>query len=343
MSIPQFKFIPTAIGSLPHKDPDVACKLILKNIPEIPFWPQLTRHSFYEGMVTQFSEGLPGIVIDATNKKVYMETKKAKEELEPFYEQFIKQNLDYFAITPDYARGLYKMLELVKKQASVKYLKGQITGPITFGLTLMDETGQTVIHNEVFADIVVKCLIMKALWQIKQIKQIGLKPIIFMDEPFLMQYGSAYLPINRLTIDKNLTEVINALHKENALVGIHCCGNTDWGVLLELPIDILSFDAFGFMDKIILYPNELNKFIQRGGIIAWGLIPSTELNNTVSVKELTNHLHKGIETLVKKGIDKTQLLNQSLLTPACGLGGLSELEADKRLNLLNDLVLFLHS
>jgi len=344
--MPQFKFLTTAIGSLPHKDVNTACELILKSLPEIPFWPQLPKYSFYEGMVTQFSEGLPGIVINAANKKVYLESKSAKEGLEPFYEQFIKQNLDYFAITPGYAVGLYKMLELIKEKAkqqeSIKYLKGQITGPITFGLTLTDETGQAVIHNEIFVDIILKCLLMKALWQVKQIKQIRLKPIIFLDEPFLMQYGSAYLPVNRPVIDKNLTELINALHKEDTLVGIHCCGNTDWGMLLELPIDILSFDAFGFMDKLALYPAELNKFILRGGIIAWGLIPSTEINKPVTAKELITHLHKGIDTLVKKGVDKTRLLNQALLTPACGLGGLSESEAEKRAALLKDTALLLH-
>lgn len=331
----EFNFSATAIGSLPHTEPQDACRLILDKFPLLPFWPQLPKRSFYEGMVTQFSSGLPGIIIDESNKKICMETKRCQEGLESFYEQIIRQNLDYFAISPAYASGLHKMLGLVEKERKdIKYLKGHITGPITFGLALTDENGQAIIHNEIFSDVVIKCLLMKALWQVREIRKLDLEPIIFLDEPSLMQYGSAYLPVNRPTVENCLAEILNALQKEKALTGIHCCGNTDWGILMGLPVDIISFDAYGFMDKFILYHNELNDFIQRGGIIAWGLIPSSEIKESINAEKLIVHLQKGIRILIKKGLDKKRLLTQSLLTPSCGLGALSKSEAEKRIDLL---------
>lgn len=341
----QFNFTITGIGSLPYKNTQTACETVINSFkPGLPFWPQLPKRSFYEGMVTQFSQGIPGIKIDASARKIWLDTNEVGRGLTSFYDNIIKNNLDYFAITPEYAPGLYQIVsphplpsrwtsgEALNKS---QYLKGQITGPVTFGLTLTDENGQAVIHNETWRDMVVKSLLMKARYQVRMIKQAELLPVIFIDEPSMMQYGSAYLPVNQSVVETTLTEIINALRKEDVLVGIHCCGNTDWGLLLNLPIDIISFDAYGFMDKFILYPSDINKFIKRGGIIAWGLIPSVELSGLPRSERLVNHLQGGITALTKKGLDRTRLVAQSLLTPSCGLGALSEEEVAGRLNLLS--------
>lgn len=331
-----FKFLATCIGSLPHKAPEEAGQLVLQNLPEIPFWPQLSKRHFYEGMIPQFSQALPGVVIDPTNKKIHVDTAKALAGLEDFYSHFLQNNLGYFALTEEYASGFHQMLRLLQGK-QVKYLKGQITGPITFGTALLDEQGKPIIHNEALADAVVKLLTMKGLWQVGQFKKAGYKSIIFIDEPSLMGYGSAYVPLTREIVLKQLGEIIDALHKADVLVGIHCCGNTDWAMLLETRIDILSFDAYGYLDKLALYPDDLNKFLRRGGVIAWGMVPSMKLEQLPSIEDLIKQLKEGMERLVKKGIERQTLVNQFLLTPSCGLGTLTSDEAETRLHLLRDL------
>ncbi|MEK7449714.1 MAG: hypothetical protein AAB019_09565 [Planctomycetota bacterium] len=366
----KFNFTPTGIGSLPHQDPVKACELILKNLPGIPFWPQLPQRDFKEGMATQFSEGLPGLSTDREKKKIYFDTanKNSPEELANFYQHYLNKNLDYFAISPDYVPGLYKMLDLLKmdKNRPAIFIKGQITGPITWGLAVTDETGQAIIHNEIIADVMVKNLAMKALWQINLFANTlnlsvspprfawrgrgggsvppgrGGKPIIFIDEPSLMGYGSAYSPLTSEMVTKYLGEIIETIHPTGSLVGIHCCGNTDWSLLLELPVDIISFDAYGFMDKFLLYADDIKKFINRGGVIAWGIVPVTLEDRRVEetfrspefITDLTKRIYIAIDTLVKKGIDKERILNQSLLTPSCGMGMRTEAEAEKLLSIL---------
>lgn len=338
----QFNFTITGIGSLPYKNSQTACETVINTFKhDMPFWPQLPKQSFYEGMVTQFSQGIPGIKIDASARKIWLDTKQSSKGLTSFYDNILKNNLDYFAITSEYAPGLYQILSLIGEKGH--YLKGQITGPVTFGLTLTDENGQAVIHNETLRDMVVKTLLMKALYQVRMIKNAELLPVIFIDEPSMMQYGSAYLPVNQSVVETTLTEIINALHKEDVLVGIHCCGNTDWGLLLNLPIDVISFDAYSFMDKFILYHSDINRFLQRDGLIAWGLIPSVDLSELPRPDELVNHLQSGITALTNKGIDSTQVVAQSLLTPSCGLGSLPEEEAIRRLTLLKEVSILLRN
>jgi hypothetical protein len=67
----EFGCLPTAIGSMPHTNPDEACSIIMKYLPDIPFWPQLPGRSPRENMIIQFSEGFPGVVIKGDRIHLY--------------------------------------------------------------------------------------------------------------------------------------------------------------------------------------------------------------------------------------------------------------------------------
>ncbi|MEK7275084.1 MAG: methionine synthase, partial [Candidatus Desantisbacteria bacterium] len=131
-------YLATAIGSFPHQDPNAACRIILENLPEIPVCPQLPRLGFLENMYVQYSEGLPCVNVDIENKKIFFDTSKDMDtELERFYEKYLSNNISTFEISKKYSAGFYAMMEILKKEVSpsVRFIKGQITGPISFGLT----------------------------------------------------------------------------------------------------------------------------------------------------------------------------------------------------------------
>ena len=46
--------------------------------------------------------------------------------------------------------------------------------------------------------------------------------------------------------------MVLALQREGALVGVHCCGNTDWRALMELPVNVLSLDVRLSLDPAAL-------------------------------------------------------------------------------------------
>ena len=77
-------FLTTGIGSMPHKDPERACRLVLETF-DIPFWPQLPRLSFHELMIPQFSEGLPFLKTDEKKERIWIEREDG-EALTQFYE-----------------------------------------------------------------------------------------------------------------------------------------------------------------------------------------------------------------------------------------------------------------
>ena len=332
------KGLATGIGSLPHKDVDAALDLIFKYCPQIPFWPQLPKRDLREGMIAQFTENLPCIKL-TKNSLVFNAANKDKE-LETFYEHIIAKDIDYFKISTDYALGLHEFYNRLTHSGlkGVEFIKCQITGPFTFAASLKDEKGVALLHDSVFMEVITKGLIMKALWQIKLFKQFGKKIIIFMDEPYLSCFGSAYTPINKEDVVKGLSELTEGIKSEDVFPGVHCCGNTDWSIFTDIKtIDIINFDAFGFLDKFILYAANLKEFLENKGIFCWGIVPTQDFTGKETQEILLNKVKQGISELVKKGLDKDLITENLLLSPSCGLGTLDEQKPNAIFKLLAEI------
>jgi len=331
----------TAIGSLPHDDPTIACDVVLKSIPEIPIWPQLPRTNFREGMEIQYSEGLPCVALDEEKQRMYFDTRgDITTELEKFYENYMAENLDYFQISPAFSRGLYEMEKKLKEKdlASLQYFKSQVTGPLTTGLGRVDENKKSIYYNEVFRDVIVKGMEMKARWLLRKFSFLGCDQICFIDEPILSAFGSStYVSVQRSDVVKHLNDVIEAVHKEGALAGIHCCGNTEWTILIDSGVDIISFDAYEFGETISYYPEQVNNFLEKGGALAWGIVPTSEKISEETPETLVEKLRAAIKNLASKGVKESLIWEKCLLTPSCGTGSLSVEISEKIFDSLADV------
>jgi len=325
-------FATTAIGSLPFKDPALAVELNLQYL-DIPCWPQLPKLSFLENMYAQFCEGFPGIVLDIDSKKIYVRGENPEEQ-ERFFQAVLGKDYSYFRITEDYAQGLYLFAEKVKEGEIVK---GQITGPVSFGLSIFQENGKAIFYNEQLREIVIKHLSMKAIWQYRFLKQIAREVVIFIDEPYLSSIGSGFLTISETDIQNSLSEVVNVLKNEGATVGIHCCGNTDWVKLSNLNLDIINYDTFNYPHSLLLHPQVVLSHINRGGYIAWGIVPTSGEIKDVNIEGLMGRMKDVFQKAGSKKIDINLLKEKSLLTPSCGTGTLGEKEALRVYDKLKEL------
>ncbi len=314
---------------MPHTDPKEACSLVARFLPEIPAWPQLPKRSFLENMYAQFSDGFPGVVIEGD--RILMDCAKDLEKrLELLYAAYLENKVEKYSMSPDHAAGLHAFLEV--ELGAPFAVKGQVTGPVTWGLAVTDENRRPVLYDDTLADALAKHLHLKAAWQERELKAISPNTIIFVDEPYMASIGSAFVSITREQVTSLLEEVFSGI---SGLKGIHCCGNTDWSILLSTPLDILSFDAYNYSYTIALYPEEVKAFLERGGVIAWGIVPHDEqdLKGEI-VKSLIDRLEEAIGALNRKGVSFRLLTERCLVTPSCGLGSLSEEAAAWALELL---------
>jgi methionine synthase II (cobalamin-independent) len=331
------KGLATGVGSLPHKDADSALDLIFKSVPQAPFWPQLPKRDLREGMVAQFIENLPciqfaksGLVFNAVNKD---------KELERFYEHIIANDVDYFKISPDYAIGLHEFYKRLEHSdlKGIEFIKLQVTGPFTFAASIKDDMGAALLHDPVFMQVIIKGLIMKALWQIKLFRKFGKKIMLFFDEPYLGCFGSAYTPINRGDVVKGLTEIAEGIKSKDVLVGLHCCGNTDWSIFTDVaPIEMINFDAFSFLDKLVLYAENLKAYLKKGGLLCWGIVPTQEFIGRETAASSIKKIQAGIEALEKKGLDRELVSRNLMISPSCGLGTLDSQKAEQIFGLLQE-------
>ena len=335
----------TAIGSLPHADPAQAVDVIFSSIPQAPIWPQLPKLGLREQMEVQYSEGMPRIVIDETKQRMFFDTSgDYSEDLATFYEAYMaaeeEGNCAAAAISPTFSAGIPALLARLKTESTpLPIVKGQTTGPISFALTIVDENKRAIYYNEEFADVVVKALAMKCRWQIQQFKPYASNIICFIDEPILSAFGSStYVSVQRDDVVAKLNEVVEAIHTEGGLAGIHCCGNTEWSIPIDAGVDIVNFDAYGYGETIALYPEHMKRHIaDNQGALAWGIIPTSTAIREESVDSLTSKFYALVDNLAQKtGLDRGLILEQAFITPSCGTGSMDVADAERVFKLLGE-------
>jgi methionine synthase II (cobalamin-independent) len=269
-------------------------------------------------------------------------------DLLQFYEDFlavsegnIKLDDSRFVLEKATAQGFFTFLEQLKTRATTPVaVKGHITGPFTFCTGIADQDKRAIFYEPQIRDAAVKLLALKARWQAEQLSQFQRPVIIFFDEPGLAGYGSSeFTSISRQEVQQCLEEVFEPVHQVGGLTGVHVCANTDWSLILDSSADIVSFDAYGYFDRFILYPDQIMAFLESGKLLAWGMVPTLvagdlEKETTASLVSQFINKVKQIEAL---GVDSQRLINQSLITPTCGTGTLSVDLAKKVLRITSQI------
>ena len=315
-----------AVGSLPHPDPETTCRLVLGTM-DIPTWPQLPRRSFRENMYVQYSERFPGLI--TAHERIYVDRERHLDpELEELYVAYLMNDLEYATISPDYAAGLYHFLAMDLGQPLA--VKGQVTGPVSWALTVVDQDRRPILYDDVLAEAVGKHLRLKAAWMERELKKQAAETILFVDEPYMSSFGSAYISLDQSQVQTLLEEVFAGIE---GLKGVHCCGNTDWSLLLSTSADILNLDAYEFAEALVLYPDQVSAFLERGGIIAWGIVPASDQVWAETTDSLVERFHQVLGLLTAKGISREDLLEAALITPSCGCGSLEIPTAERVLQL----------
>lgn len=344
-------FYSTGIGSVPHNDVDSIIRFVSKAFKNIPFWPQMSRISRFEDMIIQVGEGLPGLVyndeenrcyIDPTDENFFIELEEFLADYDSIVSEGKTEILDKYAITPKYASAFRPWVEQIKSLNPIA-IKGQTIGPFTYATTLTDLNKKCAYYDDTLREVIEKFLTLKALWQLEQFKKVcpGKHYIISLDEPSMSQYGSsAFLTVQKKDIVASLNAVAEVIHQFGGISLAHCCGNTDWSIITSSKVKMLNFDAYNFSDSITLYPQDIKSFIDRGGLIAWGLIPTLDPNQIeeANLDKVVQLFEKTKQILCNKGVDEFKLLKQSIITPSCGcgIGSVTVEQAEKAMTLTSE-------
>jgi hypothetical protein len=315
----------TAMGIMPHRNVDQALRLALSL--DIPFWPQLPKVSMYEDMYVQTSQNFPGIAIDFDKGRLSFDTSRFERELDAY---FAKMDVpETFALTTQYSAVFRKFLS--RELQDYRAIRGQVTGPVSFGFKVLDENLKPIIYNDEVRTVLFDFIQKKVNIQYRALKGRNPNAFVWLDEPGLGYVFSGLSGYNEQQAKEHYHDFVEGLEGPK---GLHLCAEVNLPYLLELGVEILSFDAYqiGFMPKE--YAGNVAEFIKKGGIISWGIVPTestvlaTQTPGTLA-RILSNYWDVVSEST---GLSLNQIAMQALVAPArCCLSDIGQSSAtDKK-------------
>lgn len=328
----------TAIGSMPHRETEAALKLISQNIRHIPHWPQLPFRSSKEGFTNQYlNPMLNEELLTFKEGKVFFNDSEAgwESKLMRYYEKVLQvqensSGYDTFAFPEEAADGFYSFLKKEAIGPECLVVKGQVSGPLSIGLQITDSQGNPSFYNQQLREITVKTLALNARWQIKKLEQLGYPVMIFVDDPGIYSYGtSSYVGLSRQDVQDSLEDIALSVKEEGGLSGMHSCAGVDWSIPLELSLDVINFDAYDYYTSMLVYLEQLKNFLNNGGMVAWGIVPTSESIEKEDSASLLKLLQERVEDMAAKGVPEQQLKEQMIVSPSCGAGTMSVEQAEK--------------
>ncbi|MFO7697754.1 MAG: methionine synthase [Anaerolineae bacterium] len=328
------RWLPLITGGLPHTDPAAAWKALLTRFPEVPAWPRLPRRSNLENMYTQYSERFPGISLD--NGGILVDRNADLDlGLERLYLAYLEGDLSYGETSAEYASALDSLLkgEVVLPAAPLA-IKGEITGPVSWGLTIVDQERHPILYDEVLEDAVAKHLRLKAAWQEHALSRLCPQTLMVVNEPYMSSYGTASVSLSPTRIVEMFEDVFDGL---SGLKGIQCSGTTDWALLMSTSADLISFDAYDYIESLASVAEDLARFVDRGGLLAWGIVPAGGAARSESVEALVARLESDLDLLAEAGVSRERLVSQAMISPSASLAALSVPLAEHILDLTNDV------
>ena len=316
------------MGIMPHKDVDKALDLALGL--DIPFWPQLPHVSLYEDMYVQTSQNFPGIEINFDKGRLTFRTAKFQESLEDYFTKM--EQTETYALTPEYSVVFQKFLS--KNLERYKAIRGQITGPVSFGFKVLDENLKPIIYNDEVKSMLFDFIRKKVNLQYQELKAKNQNAFVWVDEPGLGYVFSGLSGYNDQQAKEDYYQFVQGIEGPK---GMHLCAEVNLPYLLELGVEILSFDAFqiGFMPKE--YTLCVADFIKKGGVISWGIVPTEFKTLEAQTPEKLASLLSGYWEVVSENTDLSldQIAEQALIAPArCCLVELT-IEAGERSKTVN--------
>jgi hypothetical protein len=301
----------TAMGILPHTNIERALGVALSL--DIPFWPQLPKVSYYEDMYVQALENFPGVTIDSSQQRVFFDLARFYEELPDYFEKADEPGA--FRLTETFSLVYHRFLE--KDLSAYPAIRGQMISPISLGLKIVGEDRKPIIYHDDVRDVLFDFIQKKVNQQYEELRSKHPQAFVWVDDPGLSLIFSAFSGYNESRAKEDFDRFLMGLQGPK---GLHLCAKPDWDFLLKSKLDILSFDSFNCGAVIVNYMS-LKDFLDRGGVISWGIVPTyTELLERETIGSLMDLLEGFWENLVVKGVDRERLLHQSLLAPAtCNL------------------------
>jgi len=311
----------TGIGSLPGTDPAEAIKLVLGELPELPFLPELPAR----GPGAEITGRACALLVDLP------------AEWQPHgWTLTGRPGRDLTRARDFLARDLDLLTELA---AGVPVIKVQLPGPATLAATVeLPNLHKVLTDHGAFRDLT-GSLVEGARQHLAELaaRLPGTRLVLQVDEPALPAVLAGTVPtpsgygtvraVQRSVAEPALAELL-AVAPAGCRV-LHCCGNqVPYDLIRSAGADAVAVDA-GLIGAGQL--DELGGFVDDGGALWLGVVPGTDAS--IGFAESRDAVRRLWRTL---GFAPALLAERVVVTGACGFAGASGQYVRRAFSVLRD-------
>lgn len=322
---------PLAWGSLPHPEAGPALDLLIKYTPDFLSWPALPRREFQERLYVRSALGFPGLQLNVAAEQLLVERQPDMDaQLSRLALAYLEDRREQAAISLERAAGLAALLNR-QANLSQKMLIGWLFGPVSLSLQLTDAQQRPLAYDQTLSDALVQHLSLRAEWQAARVADLAGEVGTCLQEPFLDVFASPFCPLDW---DQGLEMIERVFAGVDGCRALASTAQLNWDVLFASSVDLLIFDANAYGDTLADAAESLAAFLERGGILGWGVVPAEEQAlERENVDRIVTRFERTIKRLVRTGLTYEQLLETALISTSGSLERLSTAGAERALSL----------
>jgi hypothetical protein len=296
-------------------DPKLACDDVLAIFPDFPYIPTLPDRSQLEGIVFNDSEQLPGRLI-REDRLLFDSAKDQTAAMEKIYLDFVEKKYADYGLHREYASAFIEMMSRDLSGSGI--LKCQVTGPVTFGMQVVDAGKRPIYYDAQLADVLSKMIALKACWCEQEMRhRTGVKEtLVVLNEPYFASLGSSVVPVDRDSVRAGWADIASLV---DGGLGVHCCSNTDWEFVISLNPSVISLDAYATAKEFLLYADTVVSYMERGGVVAWGIVPADARLFGAETTDSLFEKYLAIRSQLCTRMPEKLFDSRSLITPSCGI------------------------
>lgn len=303
----------SGVGSLPGRDPFESARMVVGELPELPYLPELPARGAGAEMIGRSAALLADLAVELVPSGYRVTTRPGRDHRRAV--DLLRTDLD--------------ALEAAVEAAGVRpaVLKVQAAGPWTLSSEVELHSGHKVlIDHGALRDFAASLAEGLRVHTAELTRRLGVPIVVQLDEPSLpaVLAGGVPTPSGYGTVpavpEPEVADVLRGVFE--ALPGpriVHCCApRPPLGVLRQAGADVLAVDAELLAGAPRATVDALGEAWDSGSSVLLGLVPALE---PAAAPTLAGLARPALDLVDRLGFPRSLLARQCVPTPSCGLAG----------------------
>lgn len=264
--------------------------------------------------------GFPGLSFIGDPDQAIVQRQGAEAGLDRLALAYLRNERSAGNPPGEYHSAIHEQVRAVEA-ARPRIIKVELTGPVSLSLLSVDEHERPLAYDPALREALGQHVALRARWLHEQIAMAGAAPLLCLDETFLEALSSPFCPLDR---DEGADLLARTLAEIPGWRGLCVAGSMPWAELLELPTDLIIFDAVRREAELVEAADAIGRFLERGGVLGWGVVPG-DIPEPVEQWQrlLARRLIGAIEQVAAaSGLPAERVASRSLISTCDALGHL---------------------